>query len=482
MVPYLIKEYDWQDPARVFAPLAQKPFAQLLESAAKQTATTHASNRYSFIVTDPLETYTAKNGQTYHNGTPIKGHSFDVLAQRLRFWNGEAKAPPSPKSMPPFRAGAVGVFGYDLARQLEKLPPQQAPFAKDDHGLPDMAIGIYDSCLAFDHKKQRCFSCVKQFDTPIHGAPELLAKHEERQQFWHNHLEKCRGAPPLSLEKPAASDIKQEFTKQTYKAMVRHALNAIVHGEIFQVNVSQRFTTTLGKNFPPFHLYELLKRHAPEPFAAFSNFGTCFVASASPERFIHHRHGTATTFPIKGTRQRNSCPHQDTQLARELIASEKDRAENTMIVDLLRNDFSKVCQPNTVRVPFLCALQTFACVHHLVSCVEGVLRKEENPLSLLKACFPGGSITGAPKHRAMEIIAQLEPVTRGFYCGALGYIDFDGTMDSNILIRSFIGKGERVMFHAGGGIVADSNPQNEYEEMMIKARPFFATLGQKAPW
>jgi para-aminobenzoate synthetase component 1 len=247
-------------------------------------------------------------------------------------------------------------------------------------------------------------------------------------------------------------------------------------GDIFQANLSQRFRARLPAGIAAFDLYRRMRQVNPAPFAAFVKAGDVAVASASPERFLSLRDGRVETCPIKGTRRRGATPVQDRLLAEALLASEKDRAENIMIVDLLRNDLSRVCRDGSVAVPRLCGLESFATVHHLVSTVTGELRPGKGAVDLLAACFPGGSITGAPKIRAMEIIAELEPTRRGPYCGSVGYIGFDGNMDSSIIIRTYGIKGDEVVFQAGGGIVADSRSGDEYEETLAKARALIAAL------
>jgi para-aminobenzoate synthetase component 1 len=246
-------------------------------------------------------------------------------------------------------------------------------------------------------------------------------------------------------------------------------IDYIYAGDIYQANLSQRFQTILPEGDSPFALYQRLRRLNPAPFAAYLNFGDIVIASASPERFLQLRGGWVETRPIKGTRPRGATPVEDKAHARELLASEKDRAENVMIVDLLRNDLSRVCRDHTVTVPELCVLESYATVHHLVSTVVGQLNPGATAIDLLRATFPGGSITGAPKIRAMEIIAALEPTQRGPYCGSIGYVGFDGNIDSSITIRTYAIKNNVVTFQAGGGIVADSDPAAEYEETLTKA-------------
>ena len=246
--------------------------------------------------------------------------------------------------------------------------------------------------------------------------------------------------------------------------------------DIFQANLSQRFQADLPPGLDAWGLYRRLRARNPAPFAAYLDTGAVQIASASPERFLELRGRQVETRPIKGTRPRGATPAEDLALGQELLASAKDRAENVMIVDLLRNDLSRVCRDHTVLTPEICVLESFATVHHLVSTVTGELRPGLDAVDLLRATFPGGSITGAPKIRAMEIIAELEPTARGPYCGAIGWMGADGWMDTSITIRTFAIKDGRVAFQAGGGIVADSDPAAEYEETLAKARALLESL------
>jgi para-aminobenzoate synthetase component 1 len=270
-------------------------------------------------------------------------------------------------------------------------------------------------------------------------------------------------------------DIRSGFTRDGYLAAVERVREYILAGDVFQVNLSQRFEAACG--LEPFAFYRRLRDVNPAPFAAYLQGEAFAVASASPERFLQVTpDGAVETRPIKGTRPRGPTPEEDQALVVELMASEKDRAENVMIVDLLRNDLSRVCRPGSVDVPALCALESHPTVHHLVSTVSGALEPGRTALDLLRAAFPGGSVTGAPKVRAMEIIAELEPVARGVYCGAIGCMSVTGAMDTSIPIRTATLQGGRAWFHAGGGIVADSDPALEFDETLAKAAGILRAL------
>jgi len=270
------------------------------------------------------------------------------------------------------------------------------------------------------------------------------------------------------------SGIVSTFSREQYLRAVERTREYVLAGDIFQANLSQRLEAAVADH--PFDLYTRLRARNPAPFAAYFDIGEAAVVSASPERFLLLSGDRVETRPIKGTSPRGITPRHDSALGEALSESEKDRAENVMIVDLLRNDLSKVCRDGTVEVPELCRIERYATVHHLVSTVVGRLRPGLGAVDLLRAAWPGGSITGAPKLRAMEIIAELEPTRRGVYTGSLGYLSFAGAMDTNIAIRTFVVKQGRAFFQAGGGIVADSDPEREYEETLHKARGMLAAL------
>ena len=282
-------------------------------------------------------------------------------------------------------------------------------------------------------------------------------------------------APAYASDAAAGIGLRSTFTHRGYLNAVAKVREYIVAGDIFQANLSQRFQAPLREQ--PFDLYRRLRRRNPAPFAAYLAFDDVTVLSASPERFLRlDPDGQVETRPIKGTRPRGLGPMHDAALGRALAESVKDRAENVMIVDLLRNDLSRVCRPGSVRVPELFALEQHPTVHHLVSTVLGALEPGADAVDLVRAAFPGGSITGAPKVRAMEIIAELEPTRRGVYCGSIGYLSATGAMDTSIVIRTFVLRDGELYFQAGGGIVADSDPELEYRETLDKAAGLIATL------
>ena len=458
----LVEELDWISPHEVFHDLASEAFALFLDSATAGPGKKPVLHgRWSFIAVSPFDTLNWKHGDT--------GKPFDLLKDAL------AALPlvETGEDIPPFAGGAAGFFGYGLGRTLERLPPEEPPFAVDDQHLPDMAIGLYDLVLAFDMTERRAL--IVSTGLPEHDPERRHERARMRAGALRQRLASLK--PEAALTRPAALALSSNFTREAYERAVARVIGYIHAGDIFQANISQRFEAELDEADRPYALYLRLRKASPAPFASFFNFGEGALLSSSPERFLLCRDGEVETKPIKGTRKRGATRAEDEALARELLASEKDRAENVMIVDLLRNDISRVCEDSSVVVEKLCELESFANVHHLVSTVRGKLRLGKSAADLLAACFPGGSVTGAPKRRAMEIIAELEPTTRGPYCGAIGYLGADGNMDSAIAIRTMTVKGRRVTFQAGGGIVADSDPASEYEETLAKARDMRAAAG-----
>jgi len=366
----------------------------------------------------------------------------------------------------PYIGGAVGYFAYDLGAHIEKLPN----IAKDDINLPDCYICFYHNCLIFDHIQNRAFIVGQDTDELISSLKNIENKPKKEII---SHIS--------SKQSGKSGGLTSNFTYSSYIKAINRAKHYISWGDIYQVNLSQRFVTQIET--PPFELYKRLRRVNPAPFSAFLDYRDFAVVSSSPERFLKVQDGIVQTRPIKGTRPRGKTVAEDRKLGRELLKSEKDRAELVMIVDLERNDLGRVCKYGTVRVKELVALEKYPTVFHTVATVEGNLYKGKDAIDLLRATFPGGSITGAPKIRAMEIIEELEPTKRNIYTGAIGYLSFNGNMDLNIVIRTFIIKGNRAYFQVGGGIVADSNPEDEYQETLDKARALITALkgGQGEP-
>jgi para-aminobenzoate synthetase component 1 len=403
-----------------------------------------------------------------------RGDPFRQLAALLAAY----RTAPVP-GVPPFQGGVAGLFGYDLCHHIERLPRPRF----DEFATPDLAVGFYDWVISWDHVQDRAWIISTGFP-----ATDPEARHRQaakRLQKIRNRIERLaplthvppdnrRLVPALAFPVPGLSGVTSNFDRPGYLAAARRAIDYVHAGDCFQVNLSQRLLHPA--TLPPLELYQRLRERNPAPFAGYFDLGDFVIASASPERFLRVEGGEVETRPIKGTRPRGATPEEDRALAEELLHSAKDRAENVMIIDLLRNDLGRVCAFGSVRVPAVCRLESYRTVHHLVSEVRGRLRPGLGPVDPLRAAFPGGSVTGAPKVRAMEIIAELEPTARGPYCGSLGYLGFDGTMDTNILIRTFTVGGGWVQFPIGGGIVADSTPEEEYAETLHKAEGLLRAL------
>ncbi len=465
----LVEEIYTSDPLALFHHFSETAGSIWLDSS-KYDPTL---GRYSFIGLSPFLWLTSKNGQVIlseekqrHPTILENACPFNLLQKQLARFPLETLT-----DLPPFQTGAAGLFSYDLVHHLENIPD----FNKDDMGFFDMAIGFYDLILAFDHLLNKTYIFSS-------GYPELdLTARKQRAQNRRDWLltEIAHLSPPPepSCVKLNAQLIVSNFSQADYIKAVEKTQGYILAGDIFEGTVSQRFKASLPDGLSPYDLYLRLRKINPAPFSGYFNLDTHqIIASASPERFLKLNHTLVETRPIKGTRPRGKNPQEDKALLNELKASEKDRAENIMIVDLMRNDLSRVCLPHSVKVPQLCEIETYPSVHHLVSVVQGKLQPDLGPIDLLRATFPGGSITGAPKIRAMSIISEIEPTSRGPYTGNLGYIGFDGQLDLSILIRSFCLKDKQVTFQVGGAVVLDSEPAAEYAETLVKAKSLMAAL------
>jgi para-aminobenzoate synthetase component 1 len=435
------------DPWPTAARLAGLPHLLFLDSADRGTP--GDLNRYSFVTADPVRWVTQDAGP----GT------FETLRDLLgarREHRGD---------LPPFQGGVAGLFGYGLARATERLPRPRV----DEFHLAELAVGVYDWVISWDHAQNRAW---------------LVAGNDVRAAVARRHLQtppSLRAHPPISIapqcQHPldALDGISSSFTRPDFEQAVARAVEYTHAGDCFQVNLAQRLLTPFGEH--PLALYGRLRARNEAPFAAYFDLGDYAIASASPERFLRvGAGGQVETRPIKGTRPRGKNPADDAANLAELLASAKDRAENVMIVDLLRNDLGKVCEYGSIRVTKVCEPRSYRTVHHLVSEVVGRLRRDATAVDLLRGAFPGGSVTGAPKIRAMEIITELEPVARGAYCGSIGYLGFDGAMDTSILIRTMTLGGGWAQFPVGAGVVADSDPAAEYDETLAKAEGMLRAL------
>lgn len=420
--------------------------------------------RFSFIGVDPFGRFTVKGAQGLWNGVPEPSPPMQAFAERLA----QFSLPAPENDAPPLRGGAIGHLSYDLGQLFETLPtpPVRAP----ETSL--LSFGFYDLILAFDQRDEKLWLCSSGF--PETGTAQQ-ARAVDRAAWLQEQLQQPAAPVPALATLPRAA-WTSNFSPEGFRGAVRKVQSYIRAGDIYQANVAQRFEAPLPAGFDDWALYKSLRAANPAPFAAFLRDGDTTLACSSPERFVSLHDGLAQARPIKGTAPRGATPDEDAALAAQLEASEKDRAENVMIVDLLRNDLSRICQPGTVKTPVICGLETYAAVHHLTSVVQGQLRAGMGPTDLIQAAFPGGSITGAPKIRAMEVIAELEGVARGIYCGGIGYIGFDGRMDLNIAIRTAVLGGGRAVVQAGGGLTLLSDPEEERKETLIKADKLFAAF------
>ncbi|MBX3437757.1 MAG: anthranilate synthase component I family protein [Planctomycetaceae bacterium] len=437
----------------------------LLESALLRDGV----GRYSYLTAEPYRTVELAAPQ--YGESPfeeLRGHLTGAACERI-------------PGLPPFQGGAIGLLAYELGQCWEHLPRA----AHDEFSLPVMVAGVYDWVLAWDHVERRAWiiahggggatasgAAALRADRRIEAVLDALRTFEPRMLRPAPRSQVGLHAPVHPV--PGAEGVLSNFSRDDYLTAVERVIEFIRAGDIFQANLSQRLIAPALCS--PLELYGRLRRRNPAPFAAYFAHDDWAVLSASPERFLRLENGRVETRPIKGTRRRRPGPEADLLTRDELRESEKDRAENVMIVDLLRNDLSKVCRPGSIRVSQLCEVETYETVQHLVSEVCGDLCEGRDFWDLLAATFPGGSITGAPKIRAMEIITGLEQVVRGPYCGSLVWCGFDGAADSSILIRTFIQKGGWVHCPAGGGIVVLSDPVAEYEETLHKAEGMLRAL------
>ncbi len=441
----------FQDSSGLFAPLAHKPWSVFLDSGFPYSD----QGRYDIIASDPVVTLVTQGEVTHISNKGELSSSIEdpflLLKHYLHNTFQQIDALP-------FNGGAIGYFSYDLARRLEKLPV----IAKDKENIADMAVGIFQWAVIVDHASKESW----------------LIGYEIEHNVWQRLIaqfsvlcKKTRDADFIVSAKPQSN-----FDKKSYQQAFDKIKHYLIEGDCYQVNLAQRFCSPCSGD--PWTIYQALRENNPAPFSGYLNFPELQILSSSPERFLKVTKGEVETKPIKGTRPRVSGPAEDKQQIIALKQSKKDQAENVMIVDLLRNDLSKNCKEGSVKVPALFDVESFATVHHLVSTVTGILAEGQHALDLLRSCFPGGSITGAPKIRAMEIIEELEPNRRGIYCGSVGYIGFDGNMDTNIAIRTYVHSENSIRFWAGGGIVYDSVMDDEYQESFDKAAALLKLLEQ----
>ena len=448
-----------QDLTQWFGKIQHLPYAMLLDSA----STNHPNSRYDILVADPylsleandddcmVTDYRQQTKQTFKE-PPL------ILLKRLQQQYCPKFSTPSLDL--PFVGGVLGYFGYDLGRTLEKIPNQ----AIKEVMVPDLAVGFYDWALVLDKSNQQLWYIDQQGDAE--------KSWQKRLAWFEQQASNSEAEQPFSLVK----DWQANMSKAEYLTKFAKVQQYLQSGDCYQINLAQRFAAPYSGS--EWQAYLQLRQHNAAPFSAFIRLAQCSVLSISPERFLEVKNRQIETKPIKGTKPRFDAPELDQASAAALQTSEKDRAENVMIVDLLRNDLGKVCRPGSVKVPELFAIESFPAVHHLVSTVTGELAEQYQVIDALAAAFPGGSITGAPKIRAMQIIEELEPHRRHLYCGAIGYLSDHGHMDTNIAIRTLVCAKQTIYAWAGGGIVADSIADNEYQETFDKVAKILPILGK----
>ncbi len=470
----LVEEVPFTDPAALLQHLRNHQDLAFLDSVDRSPSL----GRYSYLAYSAFGTFRATMGRAFWNGKAFEDPPFVALQNQLMLYS----QPTLKESLPPFQGGAIGYISYEAGRLLEKLPSTDFEHERID----DIHLPFYDVILAVDHfpdggtNASPARAWIISTGWPCTGEKQQTHA-RARLDWFRSELAAAATKPPTPHNTPPIKGWRSNFSRSGYQQAIERTRHHILEGDIFQANITQRFSASVPKyeTATPLAYYLQLRKENPAPFAAYLACGDHVIASSSPERFLTlDATGRAETRPIKGTAPRDlTNPVRDQVLSKNLLNSDKDRAENVMITDLMRNDLSRVCKPDSVKVPDLCRLESYARVHHLVSVVIGHLKQGMGPVALLGACFPGGSITGAPKIRSMEIITTLENLPRGVYCGSIGYIGFDGTMDTNIAIRTVTFKDDLVHFGVGGGITVLSDPAAEYEETLHKAAAIFKSLG-----
>jgi len=457
---------DMETPVSAFRKVADGGYGFLLESVEGGERIA----RYSFVGSEPFlvfasrgrEVTIAKNGQQREQITLGEGEDpLDTLKRLL----GEYAFVPLP-GMPRFCGGAVGYLGYDLVRFFERLPDDKP----DLMGLPDCLLAFTDTYLIFDHVRHRILVMANALveGDPDQAYDQAVAKIEQIIARLHRPLaeQAAPGAPPDLPPDPLAG-VESNFTREAFEAGVTRCKEYIAAGDCIQVVLSQRFSKRTPAD--PFDIYRALRSLNPSPYMYYLSYGEVKIIGSSPERLVSEEEGEVITRPIAGSRPRGTDKREDERLAQDLQADEKERAEHIMLVDLGRNDLGRVCEHGSVRVDELMSVERYSHVMHLVSNVRGRLVPGRDQFDVLRACFPAGTVSGAPKVRAMEIIQELEPCRRGPYAGAIGYFSFSGNMDTAITIRTIVLQGDRAHVQAGAGLVADSVPAREYQETVNKA-------------
>ncbi len=484
-IPPLYVEIPYNEPYSVYETLGCSANSILLESVKGP----YKIARYSFIAFEPYLVFDVKDGEI-KIGARVKGQGSQVKEsvssrpplERLKELVAAYPQKPVPE-LPPFQGGAVGLLSYDFVRYIENIPKK----AVDDLRIPDAHFFMTDKVVAFDHMHKKAWLIVSP------GARDTELGYKDVSDIdWNRAYEraveelkvKSLRVKELKIEKENITPelpnsltpkLNYEMSKEQYMNIVKRTKEYIAAGDIFQANLSQRISANIwDKN--PWEIYKVLRGINPSPFAAYADFGDYRIVSSSPERLIRVKDGIIETRPIAGTRPRGSDFREDELMRAELLLNEKERAEHIMLIDLERNDIGRVSEYGSVNVDELMITEDYSHVIHIVSNVMGILKKGKSCFDVIRATFPGGTITGVPKVRCMEIIDELEPVCRGPYTGSLGYIGFSGNMDLNIIIRTFLIKNGYAYVQAGAGIVADSDPEREYYETLKKAEALIKTL------
>ncbi len=504
---------DTETPVSVYRKIARGPYSFLLESVEGGERLA----RYSFIGTEPRLTATLRDGaaRVEEAGGETTEHSFANPLELIKGLLAPYRPVPLP-DMPRFQGGAVGYLAYECVRYFERLPAPE----RDDLGLPDAVLMLADTLVVFDHVKHR-MRILSHADVDGHGG-DVEGAYRAALGRIDSLVDRIKGAgpearpprepvpvsardsargddalagmvgggngrgqsplpsegadsPPSPVTAEGAGDlVSSTFTRDEYGAVVERAVEYIRAGDVIQVVPSQRLSRRLTSH--PFSVYRALRTINPSPYMYFLQLGDTYVVGASPEMLVQVEDGVVRTRPIAGTRRRGVDDAEDAALAADLLADEKERAEHIMLVDLGRNDLGRVCRPGSVKVSTLMGIEKYSHVMHIVSQVEGQLRDDRDAYDALRSCFPSGTVSGAPKIRAMEIIAELEPCRRGTYAGAVGYFSFDGNLDTAITIRTMVIKDGLAHVQAGGGVVADSQPEYEYQESLNKAAALLRAL------
>ncbi|GAB4389797.1 MAG: aminodeoxychorismate synthase component I [Thermodesulfovibrionales bacterium] len=465
-IPPLYAEIPFLPPHSLYRPFAG-PGSFVFESGKGPDSIA----RYSFVGFDPCGAFRVRDGLY---DVSLAGRRLEVQAKNplnsLRtLTEGYSQRPV--EGLPPFQGGAAGLLSYDLVRYFERLPVT----TRDDLRVPDAHFFIFDRLLALDRREGRAWVIVCPGARRPHGA-DWAGAYDEAEDAIFRVIEAI-ASPPAGEVQVARGPVEifHETDKAGYMEMVRRAKDYIAAGDIFQANLSLRVSAETG-NLTPWDLYSSLRRINPSPFSGFMDFGDYHIVSSSPERLLRVRDGVAETRPIAGTRPRGKDAAEDTAMRAELLLNAKERAEHIMLIDLERNDLGRVCDYGSVEVDELMTTEDYSHVIHIVSNIRGRLAPGKDAFDAIRASFPGGTITGVPKVRCMEIIDELEPVRRGPYTGSLGYFGFSGNADFNIIIRTFAVKGGVAYVQAGAGIVADSDPEREYHEALKKAEALIRTL------